>query len=64
MKLAKETKKERPKAATKILPAKHWTNAEGYHQKYIAKARGTYVSDAEDVREGLDQTRGAECVAM
>lgn len=64
MRLAKETKKERPKAATKILPAKHWTDAEEYHQKYIAKARGTHVKDIQDVREGSKQTRDGECVTM
>jgi peptide-methionine (S)-S-oxide reductase len=63
-KLAEASKKERPKAATKILPALHWTNAEGYHQKYIAKARGTYKADAEDIEEGLDETRGGDCTVM
>eukprot|EP00808_Paulinella_micropora_P003235 g63219.t1 len=59
--LAEETKQAFPRAKTQILPAKHWTDAEGYHQKYIAKARGTYKPEPGIVEADRAATDGGDC---
>ena len=43
-KVAKQVAKKLGKDAVPILPAKPWTDAEEYHQKYIDKQRGGSVA--------------------